>query len=439
MKESFRPMGHATIKRTGIAGGLGIVAAVLALGGLAGIDCSNTSSPSPSPGAAGEDSGADAPVTTDAGADATSAVDAGPPVDGGAVDVAVPVDAADATDSGRGLDAGPDARADGGVVGPASCAPGGAGMTSCGADAGESCCASLAVEGGTFNRTYAFDDAGAVTGEADPATVSSFRLDKYLVTVGRFRQFVNAVDPDGGAPAADAGPAWAPAPGSGKHAHLNGGLGLKGVGDDGGAAYEPGWVADDDALILPDGANTDLVVFGGAYSTWTPAAGTQENLPISGVTWAEAYAFCIWDGGFLPSEAEAEYAAAAGSQQRRYPWGATDPGTGNQYAIYGCNYGFPTAACNDVRNFAPVGSAPLGAAAWGQLDLAGDVPEWNLDWHVQPYVTPCVDCTNLTVELYRATRAGDALSSELLLESWLRGTSPPTDRGDEGIRCARTP
>ena len=34
-------------------------------------------------------------------------------------------------------------------------------------------------------------DGGAM-GEADPASVSAFRFDEYLVTVGRFRQFVNA-------------------------------------------------------------------------------------------------------------------------------------------------------------------------------------------------------------------------------------------------------
>ena len=33
---------------------------------------------------------------------------------------------------------------------------------------------------------------GVATGLADPATVSDFRLDKYDVTVGRFRQFVKA-------------------------------------------------------------------------------------------------------------------------------------------------------------------------------------------------------------------------------------------------------
>jgi hypothetical protein len=65
---------------------------------------------------------------------------------------------------------------------PPSCAPGGPGMTNCGA-ASESCCTSLEVAGGTYYRTYTNSGSGA-TGEADPATVSSFSLDKYLVTGG---------------------------------------------------------------------------------------------------------------------------------------------------------------------------------------------------------------------------------------------------------------
>src|SRR5271165_983105 len=69
---------------------------------------------------------------------------------------------------------------------PPSCAPGGPGMTNCGPGGSgtESCCTSLPVTGGTFYRTFTNDGTGP-TEEADPATVSGFRLDKYLVTVGR--------------------------------------------------------------------------------------------------------------------------------------------------------------------------------------------------------------------------------------------------------------
>jgi hypothetical protein len=114
---------------------------------------------------------------------------------------------------------------------PPSCAPGGAGMTNCGpgGSGSESCCTSLEVCGGTFDRWYS-NEGGDPVGAGGPATVSDFRLNKYLVTVGRFRRFVAAWR--GG---------YYPAAGSGKHAYLNGGQGLENNWFDG--EYETGWDA----------------------------------------------------------------------------------------------------------------------------------------------------------------------------------------------------
>jgi formylglycine-generating enzyme required for sulfatase activity len=265
--------------------------------------------------------------------------------------------------------------------------------------------------------------------------VSGFRLDKYLVTVGRFRQFVDAWS--GGA-------GYTPPAGSGKHTHLNGGLGL--ANNENPGTYEPGWVGSDDSDIAPTITNLGS---GAPYSTWTVSAGTQENLPINTITWQEAYAFCIWDGGFLPSEAEWEYAAAGGNQQREYPWGTTAPVTGptgaifsnpgNQYAIYACDYPSGSGICSGGANIAPVGTATLGAGLWGQLDMAGEELEWNLDWYAS--YAGSIDGANLTPASARVIRGGDGFNggaSNLLPPDRYDGT-PAGRYADDGFRCARTP
>src|SRR5205814_474390 len=67
-----------------------------------------------------------------------------------------------------------------------------------GPDQTESCCASDEIPGGTFRRDPDGD------GGIHEATVSTFRLDDYEVTVGRFRRFVETVVQTG----------WVPPPGS---------------------------------------------------------------------------------------------------------------------------------------------------------------------------------------------------------------------------------
>ena len=369
-----------------------------------------------------------APADSGAGADgsappADSGSDAGvDAVDGTAADTAAAADAqdaapVDASSADAAVDAGPPPP-------PPSCAVIGLGRTNCGS--GESCCTSLPVTGGTFSRTYTSTDAGP-TGAANPATVSRYRLDKYAVTVGRFREFVAAWM--GG---------WNPPAGSGKHTHLNAGQGLVNC-ESAASAYETGWVATDDPNIAPTTANLGT-------GTWTGAPVSNESLPITMVNWYEAYAFCIWDGGFLPSEAEGEYAAAGGALELEYPWGSTDPGTGNQYAIYQCLY--PSGmmnACNGPADdyIAPVGTATLGVGHWGQMDLAGNAFEWTLDYSAS-YVA-CDDCAALSPTpdpngTMRSQKGGTFATPRTVLTPPYRSAEPPATRGlGFGIRCARTP
>ena len=53
----------------------------------------------------------------------------------------------------------------------------------CGPRRDEDCCASLPIPGGTFNRS---------NDPIYPATISPFDLDRFEVTVGRFRAFIQA-------------------------------------------------------------------------------------------------------------------------------------------------------------------------------------------------------------------------------------------------------
>ena len=340
-------------------------------------------------------------------------VDGGPPV-------------ADAGADAVGADA-PGADA---AVTATSCATSGAGLTDCGRDGGESCCVSAGVSGGPFLRSY---DGVTNTDASNPATVTSFRLDRFEVTVGRFRKFVAAVV--GG---------WVPAIGSGKHAHLNGGKGLVATAADGGAAaFEPGWDGAWTASLATTQAGwTTKLSCDASYQTWPPSPG-RERAPINCVTWYEAFAFCIWDDGFLPSEAEWNYAAAGGggsSGQRVYPWSIPPMSTAVDCAH--ANYGggnFPTTACPPAGAMDVGATSPAGDGFFGQPDLTGNVWEWNLD-SSKPYASPCLDCAESSASQTRVIRGGSFSDGTSGWRLAIRNNVEPATRGNDlGIRCARTP
>ncbi len=279
------------------------------------------------------------------------------------------------------------------------------------------------MPGGRFNR-----DGNSKY----PATIGGFRLDKFDVTVGRFRAFINA-----------GSSAWSPAAGSGIHAHLNGGQGLLNSGTTP-PGYETGWQSSWTTNLATTAAQwTTNLDCDPTYATWTANAGANENLPVNCVDWYEAYAFCIWDGGFLPSEAEFNYAYMGGSDERYYPWGDTAPGANASLVVYGCYFASDAGTCTGLQNIAPVGSAAAGDGVWGQSDLAGEMWEWLLDWYEKPYsASSCTNCadttdTNSFNQVYRGGGFHGPVS--YLLDSY-RGFGPPADRlYGIGFRCARTP
>jgi formylglycine-generating enzyme required for sulfatase activity len=287
----------------------------------------------------------------------------------------------------------------------------------CGAGANASCCEAATVQGDTFFRSY--DGAGNNDG-GYPATVSTFVLDRYEVTVGRFRAFINAGQGTQASP---------PAAGAGAHPKL---------ADSG---WDSAWNTN---LIANTAGLAAAVKCSPTYQTWTDTPGANENKPMNCVSWYEAMAFCIWDGGYLPTEAEWNYAASGGSEQRAYPW--SNPATSTTIDCTYANYRIdspPGMRCVNGTTGAVnrVGSeSPKGDGKWGQSDLAGNVVEWTLDWYAGTYPLPCNDCANLTDSSIRVLRGGSLDDDASFLRAAYRFGFTPADRvKDFGLRCARTP
>jgi formylglycine-generating enzyme required for sulfatase activity len=285
----------------------------------------------------------------------------------------------------------------------------------CGFGGVEDCCGSFAIPAQSFMR----DGNGGY-----PATISSFRLDAYLVTVGRFRSFVDAV-----------AAGWRPADGAGKHTHVNGGMGLVNSGADGG--FEDGWQSAWNAFLPTTFGDWDTQLMHAAgMTTWTSTPGAYENYPIGVLQWYQAYAFCIWDGGFLPSEAEWNDAAQGGDANNPYPWGTAPLDA--SLSVYNDVYTGPV-------NRLPVGSLPAGNARWGQSDLSGEAWEWTLDGWAAPYATAgCDDCADLAPPRdERSIRGGCSSCSGNggKMGGQSHGTSNPEEAENEnnGVRCARAP
>jgi formylglycine-generating enzyme required for sulfatase activity len=88
--------------------------------------------------------------------------------------------------------------------------------------------------------------------------------------------------------------------------------------------------------------------------------------PVTGLTRADADAYCAWLGARLPTGAEWE-AAARGTDGRPYPWGET-------FCAERCN-----CADSGWGWTVPVGAHPTGAGPFGTEQQAGNVWEWVSD------------------------------------------------------------
>ena len=172
----------------------------------------------------------------------------------------------------------------------------------------------------------------------------------------------------------------------------------------------------------------------------------NDALPIVNVNWDEATAYCAWVGGRLPTEAEWEYAARAGSTEARY-------GPLDEIAWYADNSGegrIDSASLirNEARKYGDRlrdngnrmrGVAQKRANGFGLFDTLGNVYEWVSDWYGRNYYQggSSSDPLGPGSGRLRILRGGSWLYNPTrdvrVTRRWLNG--PDVRRNVIGVRC----
>lgn len=174
--------------------------------------------------------------------------------------------------------------------------------------------------------------------------------------------------------------------------------------------------------------------------------------PVVQVSWFDAQAYCTWAGGRLPTEAEWEYAARGGLDEKENVWG-DEPLNPEKCNIWQGQFPVTDTAQDGFSGTSPVGSFPTNG--YGLVDMAGNVWEWVSDWY-RPN-TYAVDATNsVTVNPQgpstsydpqepftpkRVTRGGSFLCNDQYCSGYRPSarmkTSPDTSLAHTGFRCVR--
>ena len=148
------------------------------------------------------------------------------------------------------------------------------------------------------------------------------------------------------------------------------------------------------------------------------------NLPVESVSWDEAVAYCqlltereraegritAQQAFRLPTEAEWEYAARAGTSGPRY-------GDLNSIAWYGMNSGSKTHEINGKMS-----------NSWGLYDMIGNVWEWCSDWYGGSPTS--IDPTGASIGSFRIYRGGGFTNDAGRSRSAYRGKGVPNFRND---------